>query len=151
MLEWVLSACLEIDASISPSLFTFIPLLCHFESYDPDPEVAQLSAHALDGLASTLINPKHLDGLLNILKTSAELPSWRARLCVLEFLKVFALNNISVFASSERWAEEVVNLVMKLLSDRNLEVRETASRILCGFLHCLLVKNPMDLLVSKSK
>lgn len=147
VLEWILSACWELETTVHPSLFTFIPLLCQFESYDPDPEVAHLSGMALAGLSRALINPKHLDGLLEILKQSADLPSWRARLSVLEFLKVFALNNISVFASSEIWAESVVSLVMKLLSDRKLEVRETASKILCGFLHCLLVKNPMELLV----
>ena len=63
---------------------------------------------------------------------------------------MFALNNVSVFASSDKWSEEIVQLVLNLLSDRKLEVRETASKILCGFLHCLLVKNPMDLLVSYS-
>lgn len=175
-----MSVCWEVEASTPPCLFSFIPLLCQFESYDPDPEVAQLSGFALSGLARTMINPKHMDTLLGILKSvwisywvygsnklwlhattiliwlfplvvfqAAELPSWRARLCVLEFLKVFALNNTSIFASSDHWSGEVVQLVLRLLADRKLEVRENASKILCGFLHCLLVRNPMDLLVSR--
>ncbi|ODM89343.1 Proteasome activator complex subunit 4 [Orchesella cincta] len=151
VLEWLLCVCWESESSIPPCMYTFIPMLCQFESYDPDPEIAQLSAFALSGLARTLVNPHHLDKLLGILNKASELPSWRARLCVLEFLKVFALNNTSVFASSDHWSEEVVKLVLKLLSDRKLEVRESASKILCGFLHCLLIQNPMGLLGTFNK
>lgn len=166
-MEFIVSATWENESSIHPCFFRFIPLFCTFESYDPDPEVSTLACAALAGLSRTLINPKHMDtlfGYLNQVKTKfyrngsphnfcffsqASLStSWRARLCVLEFLKVFALNNTSVFTTNMNWSNAVVNLVLRLLTDRKLEVRELSSKIICGFLHCLLVPEPMELLVS---
>jgi len=67
VLEWILSVCWDNESSVPPCFFQFIPLLCTFESYDPDPEIAQLSGVALSGLARTLINPKYLELVLETL------------------------------------------------------------------------------------
>ncbi|XP_035710341.1 proteasome activator complex subunit 4A isoform X3 [Folsomia candida] len=150
-MEFIVSATWDNESSVHPSFFRFIPLFCQFESYDPDPEVSTLACSALAGLARTLINPKHMDTLFIYLNQASLSPSWRARLCVLEFLKVFALNNTSVFTTSLTWSHQVVDLVLRLLSDRKLEVRELSSKIICGFLHCLLVPEPMELLKSFQK
>lgn len=43
-------------------------MLCYFESYDPDPEVALLAAIGLSGLSKHLIRPEHMDALLDSLE-----------------------------------------------------------------------------------
>ncbi|CAG7668831.1 unnamed protein product, partial [Allacma fusca] len=146
VLEWINCVCWDVESTIHSKFYGFIPWLCYFESYDPDPEISHLSTVALAGLSKHLIRPEHMDTLLNSLNEAASSASWKARLCVLEFLKVFAISNASIIASNEEWANRVVDLVLKLLAERKLEVRELASRILCGFLHCLLIPKPMELL-----
>lgn len=56
------------ETTIPPVVFRFIPLLCHFESYESDPEAAQLSTVALSGLARTLLLPPNVDPLFSQLQ-----------------------------------------------------------------------------------
>jgi len=151
VLEWILSTIWDVETSCPPIIYRFIPILCHFENYDPDPEVSQLCGATLSGLARTLIMPKDVNYLLDLLYEASTSTSWRARLCVMEFVKVFALNNTNIFASSEKFSDRVISLVLKLLSDRKLEVRELSSKVLSGFLHCLIVQHPMQLLTEFQK
>jgi len=150
-MEFVISVTWENESSVPLSFYRLFPIFCQYESFDPDPEISNLACAALAGLCRTLVHQKDVDSVLSSLKLAAQSKSWRARLCVLEFLKVFAFNNTSVFASSNKWATEVLNLVLQLLRDRKLEVRELSSKIVCGFLHCLLVPEPMELLKSFQK
>ena len=64
VLELIISACWDSETTVPLELYRFIPLCCHFESYDPDPEVASLSACTLSGFARTLIQPKNVNFVL---------------------------------------------------------------------------------------
>ena len=65
--------------------------------------------------------------------------SWKAKVCVLEFLQVTIFTNLAAFISVPEEAITLVETVLKLLKDSQLEVREKAGKVLGGLFHCNFV------------
>lgn len=55
--------------------------------------------------------------------------SWSARLAVIDVLQVLVFNNMSIVLSKEEWVQQVQSIVLRLLEDSVLEVREKAAQV----------------------
>lgn len=62
--------------------------------------------------------------------------SWSARLAVIDVLQVLVFNNMPIVLSNDEWVQQVQTIVLRLLEDAILEVREKAAQVLGGLLHC---------------
>ena len=73
-----------------------------------------------------------IDTLLQVTRSSTD--SWRARLDSLPVLQVMYFQNL--FYLDEKLVHSIVELLLELLSDKHLEVREMAATTLSGIVRC---------------
>lgn len=66
----------------------------------------------------------------------SRMPSWSARLSVIDVLQVLVFNNMPIVLSRDEWVQKVQDIVLRLLEDSILEVRVKAAQVLGGLLHC---------------
>lgn len=59
------------------------------------------------------------------------LPSWSARLAVIGVLQVLVFNNMFIVLNNAEWVTKVQTVVLRLLEDPVLEVREKAAQVRC--------------------
>lgn len=57
------------------------------------------------------------------------LPSWSARLAVIGVLQVLVFNNLFIVLNNAEWVTKVQTVVLRLLEDPVLEVREKAAQV----------------------
>lgn len=57
------------------------------------------------------------------------MPSWSARLAVIDVLQVLVFNNMAIVLNTKEWVQQVQNIVLRLLEDSVLEVREKAAQV----------------------
>jgi len=116
--------------------YQFLGMLCTNESSELEPDLARDCTVCLACLSSSLLPPKTLPACLDAVDQVADLPSWRARAAVLDFLQVTTFNNLASVLSLQEQASRVTAVVTKLLKDDRVEVREKAGVVLGGLLHC---------------
>ncbi|GMM32763.1 Blm10 protein [Saccharomycopsis crataegensis] len=71
-------------------------------------------------------------------------PSWHQRLTLLSFTEIFYFRQLLLLNSDQRKA--LFSYVSELLFNRNLEVREAASKALSGMVHCSPTKEREDMI-----
>lgn len=117
-----------------PHLTTVLPLMLSISELSEDPELHTLAAQALS-LASQVLLPTELVApVLATLVQAAQDGSWHVRRRVLRYLQVMLFRNL--FTAS---AEPVLELLMRLLRDEQVEVRDLASETLSGMVRCGMV------------
>jgi proteasome activator subunit 4 len=62
--------------------------------------------------------------------------SWSTRLAIIDILQVVVFHNMSIVLSRHEWVDKVQSIVLRLLEDNVLEVREKSAEVLGGLLHC---------------
>jgi hypothetical protein len=125
--------------TVKPELYQFLGMLCTNSASELEPDLAKDCTVCLACLASCILPPNTLSVALDAVQQVAESPSWRARAAVLEFLQVTVFNNMSSVLSQPEQAARVTSVVTNLLKDDRLEVREMASVVLGGLLHCTFI------------
>uniref|UniRef100_A0A8C4NC58 Proteasome activator complex subunit 4 C-terminal domain-containing protein n=1 Tax=Eptatretus burgeri TaxID=7764 RepID=A0A8C4NC58_EPTBU len=128
--------------STFPEQFYFLPLICKVAPVDKDihDEMKQDAKVALAIMAQVLLTPKQLPDIVNLLQQVVACGSWHARYTVLPFIQTLIFYNLFIFLASESAVAALRQLVLQLLQDEQLEVREMAATTLggllqCGFLH----------------
>ena len=66
----------------------------------------------------------------------SQMSSWSARVAIIDIMQVIVFNNLLIVLSKPEWVEKVQSIVLRLLEDNILEVREKAAQVLGGLLHC---------------
>uniref|UniRef100_UPI00358F6C57 proteasome activator complex subunit 4 isoform X3 n=1 Tax=Myxine glutinosa TaxID=7769 RepID=UPI00358F6C57 len=128
--------------STFPEQFYFLPLICKVAPVDKEihDEVKQDAKVALAIMAQVLLTPKQLPDVVNLLQQVVDCASWHARYTVLPFIQTLIFYNLFLFLASKSAVAALRRLVLQLLQDEQLEVREMAATTLggllqCGFLH----------------
>lgn len=83
---------------------------------------------------------------LNKINEVSEMSSWSARHSILDFLQTIIFHNMPVVLSHPEWVELVKKIVLRLLEDTSLEVREKAAQVLGGLIHCSFLPATDELL-----
>ena len=124
---------------VKPELFKLLHMMCLNESSELEPELARDCTVALACLAGTYLSPTTIPAAVNAITEVSNSQSWKAKVCVLEFLQVAIFTNFPSFVSLPGEADNLVGVVVALLKDNQLEVREKAGTVLGGIFHCNIV------------
>ncbi|CAD7093813.1 unnamed protein product [Hermetia illucens] len=116
--------------------FDLLPFACRLESCEQDSELADTSTTLLAMIAQALTLPDRMEYALNKINDISKSSSWGARLAVIDALQVVVFHNMAIILSKPEWIEYVQDIVLRLLEDTSLEVREKAAQVLGGLLHC---------------
>lgn len=116
--------------------FQLLPLACRLERCEQDDELAESCSALLAMIAQALTLADVMPVALDSIEAVSQLPSWSARVAVLDLMQVLVFNNMPVVSSQSRWVQQVQAIVLRLMEDPVLEVRAKAAQVLCGLLHC---------------
>ncbi|KAI1887190.1 hypothetical protein AGOR_G00203600 [Albula goreensis] len=120
------------QVQLLPLLFKIAPVE-NDDSYD---EMKRDAKACLSLMSQGLLYPEQIPHVLLALQEIAGSSSWHARYTVLTFLQIMVFYNLFTFLSDEQSVQAVRELVLTLLEDEQLEVREMAATTLSGFLQC---------------
>uniref|UniRef100_A0A336KJE2 CSON009560 protein n=1 Tax=Culicoides sonorensis TaxID=179676 RepID=A0A336KJE2_CULSO len=116
--------------------FSLLPMACRLEKSESDTELVYICTSLIAMISQALTLPTQIDAVLDKITEISLSSSWSARLAVVDLLQVLVFHNMAIFLSRDDWIEKVQAIVLRLLEDNVLEVREKASEVLCGMLHC---------------
>ncbi|KAJ6635616.1 Proteasome activator complex subunit 4, partial [Pseudolycoriella hygida] len=116
--------------------FELLPFACLLERCEQDIELGDSCSSLLAMISQALTLSNCMGFALQKIGEVSLMSSWSARLAVIDVLQVLVFNNMSIVLSRDEWVAEVQTIVLRLLEDSVLEVREKAAQVLGGLLHC---------------
>lgn len=135
MTNWLLSHAVRSLNSCPEEFFDLLPVIILFDSQEDDPEL-QLYCHRTISYLSQMELPFSLIPVaLQTVKQIASNNLWHPRRSILEYLQVMIFANLFAIASNAKFVSDVKELVLSLLADEQLEVRETAAATFSGLVH----------------
>uniref|UniRef100_A0A8C3A4M3 Uncharacterized protein n=1 Tax=Cyclopterus lumpus TaxID=8103 RepID=A0A8C3A4M3_CYCLU len=145
VLKWLMASAgrtfttpVQPQLQLLPLLFKIAPVEID-ESYD---EMKQDARTCLSLMSQGLLYPEHIPLVLAALEEMAGRRSWHARYSVLTYLQIMVFYNLFTLLSVPAEVLRIRKLVMQLLLDEQLEVRDMAGTTLSGLLQCQFF--PMD-------
>ncbi|XP_071319028.1 proteasome activator complex subunit 4B [Trachinotus anak] len=139
VLKWLMASAgrtfttpVQQQLQLLPLLFKIAPVEID-ESYD---EMKQDARTCLSLMSQGLLYPEHIPLVLAALEEMAGSRSWHARFSVLTYLQIMVFYNLFTLLSVPAEVFRIRKLVMQLLLDEQLEVRDMAGTTLSGLLQC---------------
>ncbi|XP_026870024.2 proteasome activator complex subunit 4A isoform X2 [Electrophorus electricus] len=139
VLKWLMtsagrsfSSALSEQLQLLPLLFKIAPVE-NDDSYD---EMKRDAKTCLSLMAQGLLCPDQIPQVLSTLREISKSSSWHGRFTVLTYLQIMVFYNLFLFLSDTKAIRDIRELVLELLEDEQLEVREMAATTLSGFLQC---------------
>ncbi|XP_035997904.1 proteasome activator complex subunit 4B isoform X2 [Fundulus heteroclitus] len=139
VLKWLMASAgrtfttpVQQQLQLLPVLFKIAPVEID-ESYD---EMKQDARTCLSLMSQGLLYPEHIPLVLAALEEMAGNRSWHARFTVLTYLQITVFYNLFTLLSLPAEVLRIRKLVMQLLLDEQLEVRDMACTTLSGLLQC---------------
>ncbi|KAI4490320.1 hypothetical protein M0802_010697 [Mischocyttarus mexicanus] len=144
--KWIKDFMYSSSCGALPEFYLLIPIICQMENYETDKELVQICTKCLSFLAQSTILPNDMPIVLDAILNMSTNLSWLTRITCLEFLQTTIFYNMSIFIMKDEWVNFIKSVVINLLEDTRLEVREKAGHVLSGLLHCRLISNQNALL-----
>ncbi|XP_012271997.1 proteasome activator complex subunit 4 isoform X2 [Orussus abietinus] len=144
--KWLIGSISRSQYGALSGFYELFPIICQLENCDVDEELTKTCSMTLALLAQALTLPCHMTAALNAVTKVSKSSSWWARATCLEFLQVLVFHNMSIILSNQEWVSCVRDIVLRLLEDDRLEVREKAGQVLGGLLHCTFITDHESLL-----
>ncbi|XP_011068182.1 PREDICTED: proteasome activator complex subunit 4B-like [Acromyrmex echinatior] len=144
--KWITISLAPSQYIMSPGFYQIFPIICQLENSEADEELNKSCLRTLATLAQAFTLPEDMSIALTAVKKVSEHSSWSARFTSLEFLQVLVFHNMGIILSNTLWTNCVKDTVLHLLEDDRLEVREKASQVLGGLLHCTFITDHEQLL-----
>uniref|UniRef100_A0A668AU47 Proteasome activator complex subunit 4B n=1 Tax=Myripristis murdjan TaxID=586833 RepID=A0A668AU47_9TELE len=139
VLKWLMASAgrtfttpVQQQLQLLPLLFKIAPVEID-ESYD---EMKQDARTCLSLMSQGLLYPEQIPLVLAALEEMAVSRSWHARYSVLTYLQIMVFYNLFTLLSLSAEVLRIRKLVMQLLLDEQLEVRDMAGTTLSGLLQC---------------
>ncbi|KAJ9582853.1 hypothetical protein L9F63_022812, partial [Diploptera punctata] len=148
--KWITGSLARTQYATISEYYKFFHVICVMSTYEADEELNRTCISTLAVLGQAFTLPQHVPVVLDSINKVREGASWNARLACLEVLQVFVFHNMAVLLSKDSWVQEVVDIVLRMLEDDWLEVREKASQVLGGLLHCNFIE-ATDVLIEQFK
>lgn len=146
--KWITISLSPSQYTMTPGFYQIFPIICQLENSEADEELNKSCLRTLATLAQAFTLPEDMSVALTAVKTVSEHSSWSARFISLEFLQVLVFHNMGIILSNTLWINCIKDIVLRLLEDDRLEVREKASQVLGGLLHCSFITDQEKLLAS---
>lgn len=151
--KWILQNYSKNSCSASTSHFKLLPILCHVQSEITDEELMTESLFALVIMSHTLLTTNGINVALEACSAILDSKSWRARNAIGTFLQYMVSSNLFTIMASPEWVDKVTKMVLRLIEDERVEVREAGAATFGGLIHCELIKvDPtlINFLINKS-
>ncbi|XP_046888598.1 proteasome activator complex subunit 4B-like [Hypomesus transpacificus] len=139
VLKWLMASAgrtfttpVEQQLQLLPLLFKIAPVEMD-ENYD---EMKQDARTCLSLMSQGLLYPDHVPTVLAALQEMSSHRSWHARHSVLSYLQIMVFYNLFTILALPTQVLRIRALVLQLLQDEQLEVRDMAGTTLSGFLQC---------------
>eukprot|EP00064_Thunnus_orientalis_P007411 superscaffoldBa00000821_g7431 len=139
VLKWLIASAGRSFSTPVPEQLRLLPLLFKIAPVENDDSYDELKRDAktcLSLMSQGLLYSEQIPMVLSALQEIAGSSSWHARYTVLTYLQIMVFYNLFTFMSDQKAVNDVRTLVIKLLEDEQLEVREMAATTLSGFLQC---------------
>ncbi|KAK1171117.1 proteasome activator complex subunit 4-like [Acipenser oxyrinchus oxyrinchus] len=149
VLKWLMASAGRSFSTAVPEQLQLLPLLFKIAPVENDDSYDEMKRDAktcLSLMSQGLLYPQQIMLVLPVLKETAGSTSWHARYTVLTYLQTMVFYNLFTFLNNKEAVHDVRWLVLKLLQDEQLEVREMAATTLSGLLQCnfLIMDAPMQ-------
>uniref|UniRef100_A0AAG5D0L9 Proteasome activator complex subunit 4 C-terminal domain-containing protein n=1 Tax=Anopheles atroparvus TaxID=41427 RepID=A0AAG5D0L9_ANOAO len=126
--------------------FELLPIACRLERSEQDKELSDICKRLLTFVSQALTLPACMDVALAKIDEISKMSFWSARRAVIEVLQVQVFYNMTIILSRAEWKAKVQEIVLRLLEDNVVEVREKAAEVLCGLVHCSFLTGTEELL-----
>ncbi|XP_028809979.1 proteasome activator complex subunit 4B isoform X2 [Denticeps clupeoides] len=139
VLKWLMASAGRSFSTPVPQQLQLLPLLFKIAPVENDDSYDELKRDAKTCLSLMSQGLLYQDQIPLVLQTLNEISgssSWHARFSVLTYLQIMVFYNLFTLLDIEEAVQDVRALVIKLLEDEQLEVREMAATTLSGFLQC---------------
>ncbi|XP_016892945.1 proteasome activator complex subunit 4A isoform X2 [Cynoglossus semilaevis] len=139
VLKWLISSAGRSFTTAVPEQLRLLPLLFKIAPVENDDSYDEMKRDAktcLSLMSQGLLYTEQIPMVLSALQEIAGSSSWHARYTVLTYLQIMVFYNLFTFMSDQKAVGDVRSLVIRLLEDEQLEVREMAATTLSGFLQC---------------
>nr|DBA27145.1 TPA: hypothetical protein GDO54_011320 [Pyxicephalus adspersus] len=139
ILKWIMASAGRSFCTAVPEQLQLLPLLFKIAPVENDTNYDELKKDAkmcLSLMSQGLLYPEQVPMALEVLKQTARSSSWHARYTVLTYVQTMVFYNLFIFLHNEEAVQGTRWLVLQLMADEQLEVREMAATTLSGFLQC---------------
>ncbi|XP_058840319.1 proteasome activator complex subunit 4B-like [Topomyia yanbarensis] len=126
--------------------FELLPIACRLERNEQDQELAEICTMFLAMISQALTLEPCMEAALAKIDEISKMSSWSARRAVIDVLQVLVFYNMTIILSKDQWKAKIQEIVLRLLEDNVVEVREKAAEVLCGLLHCSFLTATDELL-----
>lgn len=145
VLKWLNHACTRSFNSLTEEVFPLLPVICNLSSVMNDEDLRLDCKMTLNNMSSCLLTPDILPAALHTIKEVAGLESWHARVAILHFVQIAVFGNFFLLQNEDSQTA-IRELLLHLLCDERLEVREVAAMTLSGLMHCGFLQMNSDML-----
>lgn len=135
VVKWLLLSVSKLLNQPAEEIYGFLPILCSLVSQSQEEELRKECLHALANLARAHIPLNVIPVAMQRVQEVSTLSSWNAKSAVLSFLQAMVFNNFFVL-HTPLYVEKIRSLLMLLICNERLEVRQSAADTLSGLLHC---------------
>ncbi|XP_055545788.1 proteasome activator complex subunit 4A-like isoform X2 [Wyeomyia smithii] len=144
--QWLTCAINRCSNGNEIEYFELLPIACRLERCEQDQELAEICTTLLAMISQALTLAPCMDAALNKISDISKMASWSARRAVIDVLQVLVFYNMTIILSNDQWKAKIQEIVLRLLEDNVVEVREKAAEVLCGLLHCCFLTATEELL-----
>lgn len=149
VLKWLMTSAGRSFSSVVPEQLRLLPILFKIAPVENDDSYDEMKTDAktcLSLVSQGLLYSEQIPQVLGLLEEISRSSSWHARYTVLTYLQIMVFYNLFTFLSDAKAVSDVRALVLRLLEDEQLEVRELAATTLSGFLQCnfLSIDEPLQ-------
>lgn len=145
VVQWISAS---FNRSLSPCLdevFQLLPIIENLQSEANDEDLREDCRQVMLNLSMVLVPESSIEMALNTIKEVSGMKSWHARANILNYIQQMVFGNFFML-QSENHKKTIQALLLHLLCDEQLEVREMAAVTLSGFIHCNFVEMNKDML-----
>ncbi|XP_005100512.1 proteasome activator complex subunit 4B [Aplysia californica] len=145
VVHWV-STCFQ--RSLNPctvEVFNLLPIIENLQSEANDEDLRDNCKSVILNLSQVLIPENVMAPAFATIKEVSGLKSWHARAAILNYMQQMVFGNFFNLQDPEQ-KKNVQSLLLHLLCDEQLEVREMAAVTLSGMIHCGFVDMNKDML-----
>ncbi|XP_064602863.1 proteasome activator complex subunit 4-like [Liolophura sinensis] len=145
VLKWLSASLGRMFITCTEELFALLPIICAVEKETADDELMTSCSVVMAYMSQALIQPELIPVAIRTVQEVSEMPSWHSRSSILGYLQVMVFCNFFTF-NQPHIIRQIRELVLRLLCDEQLEVRQMAAVTLSGLLHCDYLTMDKDIL-----
>ena len=138
--KWIIQNFSKNSCSSSIGHYKLLPILSQVQCEINDEELMTEALFGIVVMSHTMLGP---EAIKCALQTAGEIlagRSWRARIAIGTYLHYMVSTNLFTLMSEPQWVAAVTRMVLNLLEDERLEVRESGASTFGGLIHCEFIK-----------